>query len=54
VKIFRQWAEGEESVKNYPFFSSLLVGFRGTDDISIVVSKDLDWILTKGPKTLFN
>jgi len=24
VKIFRQWAEGEESVKNYPFFSSLL------------------------------
>lgn len=31
-----------------------LVGFRGTDEVSVVVSQDLDWILTKGPERLFN
>lgn len=30
-----------------------LVGFRGTDEVSVVVSNDLDWILTKGPERLF-
>lgn len=30
-----------------------LVGFRGTNEISIVVSQDLSWILTEGPDLLF-
>jgi len=30
-----------------------LVGFRGTDDLSVVVSHDLEWILTDGPEALF-
>lgn len=30
-----------------------LVGFRGNEDISVVVSKNLDWILTEGPDVLF-
>jgi len=30
-----------------------LVGFRGTDQTSVVVSQDLNWILTEGPDLLF-
>jgi hypothetical protein len=30
-----------------------LVGLRGTDDIGVVVSHDLTWILTRGPEFLF-
>jgi len=30
-----------------------LVGFRGSEEVSVVVSEDLDWILTKGPERLF-
>jgi beta-lactamase superfamily II metal-dependent hydrolase len=30
-----------------------LIGFRGSKDISVVVSKNLEWILTDGPNFLF-
>ena len=30
-----------------------LVGFRRTQDVSVVVSQDLEWIVTKGPERLF-
>ena len=30
-----------------------LVGFRGNNEISVVTSQDLEWILTKGPDQLF-
>lgn len=30
-----------------------LVGFRGTDEVSVVVSQNLEWILSEGPETLF-
>lgn len=30
-----------------------LIGFRGTEDISVVVSQDLQWILKEGPDRLF-
>ncbi len=31
-----------------------LIGFRGVDDIGVVVSQDLEWILTDGPQYVFD
>jgi len=31
-----------------------LVAFRGMDEISVVVSQDLEWIISKGPERLFS
>lgn len=30
-----------------------LVGFRGTNEIGVVVSQDLEWVLTEGPECVF-
>ncbi|MHC4759407.1 MAG: MBL fold metallo-hydrolase [Planctomycetota bacterium] len=31
-----------------------LIGFRGENEVSVVVSKDMEWILTEGPSWLFS